>query len=669
MIATEFEQRLSDTLQSLGYPFALLGPSGMVLECNDALVELLECTREELVGKPLTLFTPGPDRLTGLQQQAVKTGVAKWQETNLRTKTGNDTATVISLLARKDDRGENSGFLAFVRDISARIQVMNELRDRKAMLRESEERYRELVENQGEGIGIVDTEERFVFANHAGEEIFGVPPGDLVGRSLNDLLEPEQMEIVKRQTEQRRQGRRGSYEIEIAHLHGVRRTLKVTAAPRFSADGKWVGTFALFMDITRSKQAEAELQESEEKYRNLVERANDGIVIVQDTIVKFANRRFARLLGYAAADIVGTAFSEYIHPDEQLRVADADRKRMAGEMVPAVCETVLWQLDGGGKPVELNSGIITYRGKPADLKFVRDITERKQAEDEIRAHSERLERLNIALNEERQKLLSLTDELTKANEELKRLSEMKSDFVAAASHELRTPLTTIVEGIRLTEDGSLGPVNEEQKEFLRLAREDALRLRDLIDTLLDTAKIERGKMQASKARVNVTEIAARIRTTYGSYARDKGLTLEADLPAEPVFAYCDAGHYHRVLANLVSNAVKFTSAGGLVTIRLKEGDDNTVKTSVEDTGVGIPKAQEHRIFVKFEQVQRPANEMQSGTGLGLALCKQLVELNDGTIGFESVEGEGSTFFFSLPVYLDQPPTGDEWMRMGSQPGR
>jgi PAS domain S-box-containing protein len=569
------------------------------------------------------------------------------------------------LLTRRDERGVNSGFLAFVRDVSVRARALAELHEREAALRESEERYRELVENQGEGIGIVDTEERFVFANHPAEETFGVPPGDLIGRSLSDLLEPEQMEIVRRQTEQRRQGRRGTYEIEIPHLHGVRRTLRVTAAPRFSADGKWIGTFALFMDITRSKQAEADLHESEEKYRNLVERANDGIVIVQDTIVRFANKRFAKMLGYAVADIIGTAFTDYVHPDEQLRVADADRRRMTGEMEPAVCETVLWQRDGGGMPVELNSGIITYRGKPGDLKFVRDITERKQAEDEIRAHSERLERLNIALSEERQKLLTLTDELTKANEELKRLSEMKSDFVAAASHELRTPLTTIVEGIRLTEDGSLGPVNDEQKEFLRLAREDSLRLRDLIDTLLDTAKIERGKMQASKAKVNVTEIAARIRTTYGSYAKDKGLKLSADLPDEPVFAYCDAGHYHRILANLVSNAVKFTSAGGLVTIRIKDGEDNTVVTSVEDTGVGIPKAQEHRIFVKFEQVQRPASEMQSGTGLGLALCKQLVELNGGTIGFESVEGEGSTFFFSLPAYLDQPPTGDEWMRMGA----
>ena len=665
MIATEFEQRLSDTMQLLGFPFALLGPSGMVLECNDAMTRLLQCTREELVGNPLTLFAPGSDRLTGLQQQALKNGSADRQEVTLRTKTGNDTATIISLLARKDERGENSGFLAFVRDISVRIQAQNELRDREAMLHESEERYRELVENQGEGIGILDTEERFVFANHAAEDIFGVPPGDLIGRGLSDLLEPEQMAVVRRQTEQRRQGRRGSYEIEIAHVHGVRRTLKVTAAPRFSADGKWIGTFALFMDITRSKQAEADLQESEEKYRNLVERANDGIVIVQDTIVRFANKRFARMLGYGVPDIIGTAFTDYIHPDEQLRVADADRRRMAGELVPGVYETVLWQRDGGGMPVELNSGTVTYRGRPADLKFVRDITERKQAEDEIRAHSERLERLNLALSEERQKLLSLTDELTKANEELKRLSEMKSDFVAAASHELRTPLTTIVEGIRLTEDGSLGPVNDEQKEFLRLAREDALRLRDLIDTLLDTAKIERGKIQPSKAKVNVNEIVARIRTTYGSYARDKGLKLLAELPAEPVYAYCDAGHYHRVLANLVSNAVKFTSAGGLVTIHIKDGEDNTVVTSVEDTGIGIPKAQEHRIFVKFEQVQRPANEMRGGTGLGLALCKQLVELNGGSIGFESVEGEGSTFFFSLPAYLDQPPTGDEWMRIGA----
>jgi PAS domain S-box-containing protein len=572
---------------------------------------------------------------------------------------------LLYLLARRDEQGMPNGLLAFVQDISAVVRAKAELHQREAALHESEERYRELVENQGEGIGIVDTEERFTFANNAADDLFGVPPGALVGRKLDELLEPDQLAVVKRQSDIRRQGRRGSYELEIKHPQGLRRALRVTATPRFNPEGKWIGTFATFMDITRRRQAEADLHENEEKYRDLVERANDGIVIVQDTLVKFANRRFARMLGHSVTDLIGTAFVDYVHPDEQLKVADSDRRRLAGEPVPAVYETVLWQRDGGGLSVELNCGVINYRGKPADLRFVRDITERKQAEDEIRAHSERLERLNLVLSEERQKLLTLTDELTRANEELKRLSEMKSDFVAAASHELRTPLTTIVEGIKLAEDGSLGPVNEEQKEYLRLAREDALRLRDLIDTLLDTAKIERGKMTASKDRVNITGIATRILTTYGSYARDKGLTLNGEFPPEPVHAYCDSGHYHRVLANLASNAVKFTPPGGTVTIRIREGTNHTVVTSVEDTGVGIPQDQEFRIFVKFEQVQRPAGQMQGGTGLGLALCKQLVELNGGSIGFESSEGAGSTFYFALPTYQDQPPTGDEWLRMNA----
>jgi PAS domain S-box-containing protein len=665
MTPAEFEKQLVATFQVLSAPIAMLDRSGLVVDCNTALAELLKCARNELVNEPLTKFGADAERMAAIQQQALKNGFATGQELKLRAKDGRDVATLISLLARRDESGATSGFLAFVRDITERVRALAEFRECSAALRESEERYRELVEGQGEGIVITDNEERFLFANHPAEELFGVPPGALAGRSLNDLLEPEQLATVKRQSELRRQGRRGSYELEIKHPQGLRRIIRVLATPRFSAEGKWIGTFASLADITRSRQAEADLQESEEKYRNLVERANDGIVIVQDTLVKFANRRFARMLGHPVADLIGTPFVNYVHLDEKLKVAEFDRRRMANELAPPVYETVLWQRDGGGLPVELNCGVITYRGKPADLKFVRDITERKQAEDEIRAHSERLERLNLTLDEERRKLLALTEELTRANEELKRLSEIKSDFVAAASHELRTPLTTIVEGIRLTEDGSLGPVTSEQKEYLGLAREDALRLRDLIDTLLDTAKIERGKMQANKTRVNISGIVTRIRTTYGSYARDKGITLNAELPALPAHAYCDSSHYHRVLANLVSNAVKFTKPGGSVTISVRVGVNRTVVTSVKDTGVGIPKEQEHRIFVKFEQVQRPSSEMQSGTGLGLALCKQLVELNGGSIGFESNEGEGSDFYFALPLYLDQPPTGDEWLRMQS----
>jgi PAS domain S-box-containing protein len=419
------------------------------------------------------------------------------------------------------------------------------------------------------------------------------------------------------------------------------------------------GSVWVLRDITQLRQAQATLTESEEKYRNLVERANDGIVIIQDSILRFVNQRAAVMLGAEVSAIVGSAFTEHIYPDWLDEVRERYERRMAGEPVPSTYESALRRLDGTQLAVELNAGVVTYLGRPADLVFIRDITERKRAEDEVRAHAERLERLNLTLDDERRKLLDLTEQLTVVNEELKRVSEAKSEFVAAASHDLRTPLTTIIEGIRMTEEGSLGPVNAEQQEFLRMAREDALRLRDLIGTLLDVAKIERGRMQASKTRVDARDIADRITKTYGSYAHDKGLHLATDLPPGSLYVYADPGHFHRILSNLVNNAVKFTPPGGSVTVRVQAARPGFVRTTVQDTGIGIPQAQQHRVFGRFEQIRRPSGDLQSGTGLGLALCRQLVELNEGTIEFESVEHEGSTFHFELPEYQGQAPTGEE----------
>jgi signal transduction histidine kinase len=241
-------------------------------------------------------------------------------------------------------------------------------------------------------------------------------------------------------------------------------------------------------------------------------------------------------------------------------------------------------------------------------------------------------------------------ELERANEELKRLSEAKSEFVASVSHDLRTPLTTIIEGIALNEDGTLGPVNDKQKKFLGLAREEAERLSGMVNDILDVAKIEAGKVLPDRTKVDVAGMVDRVRRNFDTLAIKKGLHLKVELPEQLPPVLCDAEHYDRILTNLLSNAVKFTPADGTVCVRAAKGPQGQVVTSVSDTGIGIPRDQRSRVFGRFEQVRRPVVSSAAGSGLGLSLCKDLVQLNGGTIGFESEAGRGSTFHFSLPVY-------------------
>ena len=162
-------------------------------------------------------------------------------------------------------------------------------------------------------------------------------------------------------------------------------------------------------------------------------------------------------------------------------------------------------------------------------------------------------------------------ELERANEELKRLSEAKSEFVSSVSHDLRTPLTTIIEGIALNEDGTLGPLNDKQKKFLGLARAEAERLIGMVNDILDVAKIEAGKVLPDRTKVDVTGMVDRVRRNFDTLAIKKGLHLKVELPEQLPPVLCDAEHYDRILTNLLSNAVKFTPADGTVCVRAAKG--------------------------------------------------------------------------------------------------
>jgi PAS domain S-box-containing protein len=400
------------------------------------------------------------------------------------------------------------------------------------------------------------------------------------------------------------------------------------------------------------------------------------LLLNPDGMIATTNQATQDLLGYSRNELAGqSAGTIFARPGEFAAVLQTvlDAGQVNG--VELSCKARL----GGEVPALISARTMRSEGLVLGSVWVlRDITQLKKAQEEIRAKSERLEVLNETLNGEQTRLLELTRQLTHANEELKVLSEAKSDFVAAASHDLRTPLTTIIEGISLTEDGTLGPVNEGQRKFLGYAHEDAERLSELISNLLDVRKIEQGRMESCPTDIVMAQVLPRIAAPYVTFARGKGISLEVSVPAGLPCAYCDAGHLHRVMTNLLSNAVKFTRSGGRIAVRAESGrpggqpgacggreegeletelaagarqvdDGERIIVSVADTGLGIPADQQHRIFGRFEQVRRGGPEVLTGTGLGLSLCKQLVEMNKGTIGFSSVENKGSTFFFSLPV--------------------
>ncbi|MDD5687028.1 MAG: GAF domain-containing sensor histidine kinase [Elusimicrobia bacterium] len=238
-------------------------------------------------------------------------------------------------------------------------------------------------------------------------------------------------------------------------------------------------------------------------------------------------------------------------------------------------------------------------------------------------------------------------QLKEFNIKLERLNKVKDDFVAMVSHELRTPLTAIKGFVHVVCDGEAGPVNEQQKKFLGIAKQSIDHLNILISDLLDLSKIESGLITLKLERVNLSDIAKKSVITNTSLVQSKGIDLKVDIDND--LPEIDADHLRllQVYNNLISNAIKFSNINGKINVVVKDKGDYII-SSVSDRGIGIPKEEHQKIFDKFYQVDSSPTRAASGTGLGLFIVKTVIELHGGKIWIDSDLGQGSTFSFLLP---------------------
>jgi len=474
-----------------------------------------------------------------------------------------------------------------------------------------EELLRTTVDVARIGICFIGPDGNFVYANPAFCELCGFRAEELIGRHWTLAAPPA---IVERQERFRQALLEDSPKVplewKIKRKDGSLFDALVSWKALESRDGRRF-VVVTFSDITeRTKQ----LQRSEERYRQVVENAYEGIIVTQAGFVKFANARAAALSGRSLESVYTAPFPDMIHPEDRPRVFQNYLKRMRGEPTENNYDFRVLTPEGEPRWVTISAVAIEWEGKPATLNFLTDATQRKRAEEEMKR----------ALEKERE------------------LSELKTRFVALTSHEFKTPLATILSSVELLEDFGERMPAAQRREVMNLVKGALKRMTGMLDQVL---LIGRAETQGLEFRPQPLDARAFCEQLIEEARAVNGPAITFLRRGQAGRRALDENLLRHALGNLLSNALKF-SRGGKVTLEL-EADDGGIAFRVSDQGIGIPEEDRARLFATFH---RGANAGDvEGTGLGLAIVKQCIERHGGSIGVESTLGAGTTFTVKIPA--------------------
>ena len=485
------------------------------------------------------------------------------------------------------------------------------VRLRQAARRErySTTRMKAVVDNVREGIVTVNIEGSIESFNPAAERIFGYRAAEIRGSNFMTLLDLESAGAMAGLAGALVSQTTGTGMTSGGELVG-RRKDRSTFPLEMSISQMYIGErrmlTAIVRDITRRKEGEQRLKESEERYRDLFENATDPIQMVNpEGAIVYANRAWREALGYGKEELTKLQMGEVLHPDHRQRFDEIIERVLKGERVGEFEVSVVTR-EGEELCLEGNASGKVQDGVVVSVRTIfRDLTQRRRVE------------------------------------------QMKRDFLAAVSHELRTPVTAVRGFLHLLVTGAAGELPERAREMVERAHKSTQRLVTLVNELLDLRKLESGRMEMELKPCPVTPLIERAVAENRGYADQYGVDLVVSGAGFGGKVQTDPLRLLQVLANLVSNAVKFSPEEGTVTLGV-EGREGRVRISVSDDGPGIPRDFREKVFERFTQAEGQSERGRKGSGLGLAITKELVEKMNGRIWFESSSTEGTTFIFDLP---------------------
>jgi len=592
--------------------FCIAGKDGYFKRLNPAWEKVLGYSVEELLSKPYLEFVHPEDRPATKQQATQQVE-------------GSDVTSFVNRYMRKDGTyrwlswaatavTEEGMIYAVARDVT-------ELRDAEQALRRSEEHYRLLFESNPHPMWVYDLESLAILdVNAAAIQNYGYSREEFVTRTIRDIRPAEDVPAVMESVVKSRGEMVNLGEWRHRKKDGTLIDVEITSHPLFFLGKE--ARLVVATDITRRMQAQTALRQSEALFRSLVSGVQDYAIFLLDPEGRVAswNAGAERIKGYRSAEILGRSFSRFFTAEDLLRELPARKLKEAETKGHASDEG--WRVRKDGSRFWANAVITALRDDSGTLigfsKITRDVSERKKTQEA----------------------------LILAKEEAERSNRFKDQFLSTMSHELRTPLNAVVGFSDLLAEEHYGPLNERQKRYVSHIHAGGRHLLRLINDILDLSKIEAGRLQLAMEDVPVRTALAEVLDTMRPLADKKSQAL-VESGAEELCVHADPTRFRQMLMNLLGNAVKFTPEGGRIEVAARAMGES-VRVDVRDNGPGIPAEEQERIFEAFYRLGRSEKAIE-GTGLGLAITRRLVELHGGHLGIESRPGEGSCFFFTLPL--------------------
>lgn len=628
---------------------------GRFLLANSACAKALEPigikTAEELIGKTdLDILSPDVAKVQfAEEQEMMRTGKPILGE----KVTLHDPVTgtlARSILIRKIPLRDPSGTIVGLVGVNSDITTLERVQEE---LQKSEEKYRKIFENVQDVFYQTDSRGRILdispsvyrYSKFSREELIGVPVGNLYAN-------PGDRKTLMRMLMER--GEVIDMQVLLKLKDGTAVPTSVNARLVYDEHKKIIGMEGSLRDLTERIKAEHILRETTSRLSALIQNLQSGILVVnEEGKIAIVNDRFRSIFD------VKQHVSELLMSDSELlrneikkTFANPDQfDQRTNEILKDKHIVVREELRmSDGRILEQDYIPIFVEGEyKGHLWQFHDVTQVRRAQEDLAQYAEDLYKAKQKAEEQARTLVEQSRELIEAREAALQASKLKSEFVANMSHEIRTPMNGIIGITELLLETKLSP---DQKEYAEMIQRSGEALVTIINDILDFSKIEAGKLSIETTNFDLEQVVEETLALLAHKANEKKIELIDHIYNDvPVLLRGDPTRIRQVLTNLVGNAIKFTDQGEvLVRVQLDKETltGTTVKFSVTDTGIGLSQEAQQKLFQPFTQADGSTTRKYGGTGLGLTISKQLVEMMGGTIGLESEPGKGSTFWFLLP---------------------